>query len=74
MYLEFLEKYVAVEGIQRPEKLVGEGTDVLKSKFTELPSFAMSEEQTGLVARDLIENKEPLEIKTKCVKEGAPCT
>ena len=73
MYLEFLERYVAVEGKQRPEKLVREGEDVLKSKFTELPSFTQSEEQTGLVARDLIENKEPLEIKTKCVKEGAPC-
>jgi alpha-tubulin suppressor-like RCC1 family protein len=73
MYLEFLETYNATAGKQKPEKLVNAPKDVLTSNFTELPSAAKSEEQTGLVARDKIVNSEPLEIRTKCVKEGAPC-
>jgi len=73
MFEEFRERYNAVGGKQKPEKQVGEGTDVLKSKFTS-PSFVKTEEQTGLVASLTIENSESLEIKVKCVKENLPCT
>jgi hypothetical protein len=72
MTLEFHLLYNAKAGKQIPEKFENEPKDVLTSKFTQ--GLTMSEEQTGLLGREKIENEEPLELKIKCLINKVPCT
>jgi len=68
MFEEFTLKYKATGVKQIPEKFENEPTDVLSSTF----GPTGSPEQTALIAKEIVTNEEPLEIKMACLENNGP--